>query len=82
MGEQSREAELRQALAMTAAALNAAVAMGQVDPRGRLTPTGRWAHLGSATISEILDRANAALGPDRTTPANIDSVTEKGGRHG
>ncbi|QRE77355.1 hypothetical protein F1D61_30945 [Methylobacterium aquaticum] len=74
MGEQDH---LRQALALTTAALQAAVASGQVHPSAKLTLTGSWAHLGSAAVSEILDRANAALGAARSTTANIDSLPEQ-----
>ncbi len=74
MGEQD---PLRQSLALTTAALQAAVTSRQVHERAVLTLTGPWAHLGPVTVREILDRANSALGAARTTPANIDSLAEK-----
>lgn len=70
---------LHQALVMTTAALQAAVDTRQVHPGAVLTLTGPWAHLGSMTIREILDRAGAALGSASVTTVNIDSLPEMAG---
>ncbi|MGF3025598.1 hypothetical protein ACQVP2_22570 [Methylobacterium aquaticum] len=78
MAEQSQHTTaLRQSLALTSAALSAAVASGRVTERDVLTLTGEWADLGSVTVREILDRAGAVLGCASVTPANIDSLPER-----
>lgn len=58
----ARESALREALQLTAGALQALAA--KALPKGErhvVTFTGRWADLGSKTVGEILDDADTAL---------------------
>jgi hypothetical protein len=53
------------ALQMASGALRSMERLSFVDPQRPITFTGDWAHFGTLTIPDILDRANGALEPSR-----------------
>ena len=60
MTQNKDQQRLRLALMKCAAALQVVTGTGEF---GRVRFTGKWRHLGSATIKEILDEADAVLEP-------------------
>jgi hypothetical protein len=54
---------MREALQLAAGALRTMEHMSLVDPQQPIRFTGAWSHLGTLSISSILDRTNDALEP-------------------
>lgn len=64
--------DTRRALLLVTGALTAIVGAGRAREADRVTFTDRFADLGTATIGEILDAADAALAPKSDQVTGVD----------